>query len=99
MKIPPFEPINSDVEIMVTDLESLSKVTFMKCIETAREKYKTPKDFFQSIGIIIPEQVKRWGDIEAELLIEIKQLTCQAKKVSKLKTIIVSSKGRIEEHD
>jgi len=99
MKIPPFEPINSDIEIMVTDLESLSKVTFMKCIENARAKYKRPKDFFQSIGIVIPDQVSKWSDIDAELLIEVKQLIYQAKKTSKLKTIIVSSKGRIQEHD
>ena len=58
----------------------------------------SPKDFFSTLGIVIPKRVKTWSDIEEYYLIKVKQIVYMARKESELKGIIITSEGRIIEH-
>ena len=94
----PFDDPRFDTVWLASDLESLSKITFVKILEKAKKQYKTPKDFFSTLGIVIPKRVKTWGDIEEYYLIKVKQIVYMARKESELKGIIITSEGRIIEH-
>ena len=83
---------------LASDLESLSKITFVKILEKAKKKYKYPKDFFYSLGIVIPKKIKTWGDIEEYYLLRVKQIVYASRKETDLKGIIITSEGRIIEH-
>ena len=94
----PFDDPRFETVWLASDLESLSKITFVKILEEAKKQYKTPKDFFNTLGIVIPKRVKTWGDIEEYYLIKVKQIVYMARKESELKGIIITSEGRIIEH-
>ncbi len=98
MKIP-FDPMQFDTIWLCSDLESLSKVTFVKIIEEAKRTYRRPKDFFLTLGIGIPSRIKNWDDIEEYFLIRMEKIIYRARKESKLKAIIVTSKGKVIEHE
>ena len=98
MKIP-FDPIQFDTIWLATDLEALSKITFVKIVEEARRTYRRPKDFFLTLGIGIPPRIKNLEDIDEYLLIKLQKLTYKAKRATKLKAIIVTSKGTVIEHE
>jgi len=98
MKIP-FDPIQFKTIWLCSDLESLSKITFVKIIEEAKKTYRRPKDFFLTLGISIPPRVKDWDDIEEYFLIQMDKIIYKARRHTKLKAIIVTSKGKIIEHE
>lgn len=94
----PFDDPRFETVWLASDLESLSKITFVKILENAKTQYKYPKDFFNTLGIVLPKRVKKWSDIEEYYLIKVKQIVYMARKESKLKGIIITSEGRIIEH-
>tara|TARA_X000000368_G_scaffold128727_1_gene101212 strand:+ start:2051 stop:2353 length:303 start_codon:yes stop_codon:yes gene_type:complete len=94
----PFDDPRFETIWLASDLESLSKITFVKILEKAKRKYKYPKDFFISLGILIPDKVKTWGDIEEYYLLRVKQIVYASRKETDLKGIIITSEGRIIEH-
>ncbi len=94
----PFENNKFEIVWLAADLESLSKVTFIRILENAKRKYKSPREFFSTIGIVIPSSVKSWADIDEYYLIKLKEITYIARQQSELKGIIISSTGRIIEH-
>ena len=94
----PFDDPRFETIWLASDLESLSKITFVKVLEQAKKQYKYPKDFFITLGIVIPEQVKGWNDIEEYYLLKVKQIVYMARKETELKGIIITSEGRIIEH-
>ena len=94
----PFDDPQFETIWLASDLESLSKITFVKILEKVKKKYKFPKDFFITLGILIPDSVKTWGDIEEYYLLKVKQIVYTSRKETELKGIIITSKGRIIEH-
>jgi hypothetical protein len=94
----PFDDPDFEIVWLATDLESLSKITFVKLLEKAKKKYTYPKDFFNTLGIVIPKSVKTWSDIDEYYLIKLKQIVYMSRKESELKGIIITSEGKIIEH-
>tara|TARA_B100000900_G_C20532410_1_gene696889 strand:- start:316 stop:606 length:291 start_codon:yes stop_codon:yes gene_type:complete len=80
---------------LASDLEALCKVTFVRVLEKAKKKYGNPKDYFSSLGIVLPKRIDRWDQIDEHFLLEIEKIIFRAKKCSELKTIIISTKGKI----
>ena len=93
-----FDDPDFEIVWLASDLESLSKITFVKILEKAKKKYKYPKDFFNTLGIVIPKSVKSWSDIDEYYLIKLKQIVYISRNESDLKGIIISSSGKIIEH-
>ena len=83
---------------LASDLEALCKITFVRVLEKAKNKYRYPKDYFSSLGIVLPKRIEKWSQIDEHLLLEIEKIIYKAKKNSELKTIIISTKGKIIEN-
>ena len=83
---------------LASDLESLSKITFVKILQKAKKNYKYPKNFFKTLGILLPDSVKSWQDIDEFYLLKVKQIVYASKKETDLKGIIITSKARIIDH-
>ncbi len=94
----PFEDNRFDIIWLASDLESLSKITFVRILDKAKKQYQNPKDFFRTIGIVIPGNVKTWSDIEEYYLIKVKEIIYRARQETELKGIIITSQGRIIDH-
>ena len=86
---------NYEIVWLASDLEALSKITFVRVLEIAKEKYKYPKDYFSSLGIVLPERIEKWSQIDEHVLLEVAKIVYKAQRTSELKTIIISTKGKI----
>ena len=88
-------PLNT--KFLVSDIETLAKISFIKFMNNARVMTNSPRSFFEQIDIILPPEIENWDDLNLKELVDVEGIVCRARKHSTLDTVIITSKGQIRD--